>query len=37
MLLRKDPEWYRLRFPDAPEDPDYVWPTTDLGTLTAAL
>ena len=26
LLLRKDPEWYRLRLPDAPEDEDYVWP-----------
>ena len=25
-LLRKDPEWYSPRFPDAPEDDDYLWP-----------
>ncbi|HEX2054525.1 MAG TPA: MSMEG_6728 family protein [Actinomycetota bacterium] len=25
-LLRKDPAWYGPRFPDAPEDADYVWP-----------
>jgi hypothetical protein len=25
-LLRKDPGWYGPRFPDAPEDADYVWP-----------
>lgn len=26
-LLRKDPEWYKPRFPDAPDDPDGLWPT----------
>ena len=25
-LLRKDPGWYGPRFPDAPDDVDYVWP-----------
>lgn len=25
-LLRKDAVWYGPRFPDAPEDADYVWP-----------
>ncbi len=30
MLLRKDPEWYALRFPDAPADEDYVWPVPRL-------
>jgi hypothetical protein len=40
MLLRKEPEWYALRFPDAPEDEDYVWPVPRLepsGTGPAAL
>lgn len=26
-LLRKDPDWYGPRFPDAPDDTDYLWPT----------
>lgn len=26
VLLRKDPEWYAPRFPDAPDDGDYLWP-----------
>lgn len=25
-LLRKDPGWYGPRFPDAPDDDDYIWP-----------
>jgi hypothetical protein len=25
-LVRKDPEHYRQRFPDVPDDLDYVWP-----------
>jgi hypothetical protein len=25
-LLRKDPDWYGPRFPDAPDDTDYLWP-----------
>ena len=25
-LLRKDPDWYGPRFPDAPDDADYLWP-----------
>ena len=25
-LLRKDPNWYRVRFPDAPDDDGYLWP-----------
>ena len=25
-LLRKDLEWYGPRFPDAPDDDDYLWP-----------
>ncbi|HKF88061.1 MAG TPA: hypothetical protein VKB85_08315, partial [Propionibacteriaceae bacterium] len=25
-LVRKDPEYYRQRFPDVPDDLDYVWP-----------
>ena len=24
--MRKDPEYYRQRFPDVPDDLDYVWP-----------
>jgi hypothetical protein len=26
-LLRKDPDWYGPRFPDAPDDTDHLWPT----------
>lgn len=26
MLLRKDPDWYGPRFPDPPDDDDYLWP-----------
>ena len=26
-LVRKDPEFYRLRFGDVPDDLPYVWPT----------
>jgi hypothetical protein len=25
-LVRKDPHWYRPRFPDVPDDLPYVWP-----------
>lgn len=25
-LLRKNPEWYGPRFPDSPDDVDYIWP-----------
>ena len=25
-LLRKDPDWYRPKFPDVPDDLPYVWP-----------
>jgi hypothetical protein len=25
-LVRKDPDWYRPKFPDVPEDLAYVWP-----------
>ncbi|MER3453404.1 MAG: cytoplasmic protein, partial [Chloroflexota bacterium] len=25
-LVRKDPAWYRPRFPDVPDDLPYVWP-----------
>ena len=25
-LVRKQPEWYRPRFPDVPDDLAYVWP-----------
>ena len=25
-LVRKDPDWYRPRFPDVPDDLPYVWP-----------
>ncbi|WP_197381978.1 MSMEG_6728 family protein [Mycolicibacterium mengxianglii] len=28
-LVRKDPEHYRPRFPDVPEDLPYVWPTSN--------
>jgi hypothetical protein len=30
-LLRKDPAWYAPRFPDAPDDADYVWPVRSRG------
>ncbi|MEU5716274.1 MSMEG_6728 family protein [Streptomyces sp. NPDC020403] len=28
-LLRKDPDFYRGRFPDVPDDMPYVWPGSD--------
>ena len=28
-LVRKDPEWYRPRFGDVPDDLPYVWPASD--------
>jgi hypothetical protein len=28
-LLRKDPDWYRPRFGDVPDDLEYVWPSSD--------
>ncbi|WP_329491758.1 MSMEG_6728 family protein [Kitasatospora sp. NBC_01246] len=28
-LLRKDPAFYRSRFPDEPDDLSYVWPASD--------
>ncbi|KZB88715.1 MSMEG_6728 family protein [Amycolatopsis regifaucium] len=28
-LVRKDPEHYRPRFPDVPDDLPYVWPASD--------
>ncbi|GAA4240095.1 MSMEG_6728 family protein [Actinomadura meridiana] len=28
-LVRKDPTFYRPRFPDVPDDLPYVWPTSD--------
>ncbi|MEU1509045.1 MSMEG_6728 family protein [Kitasatospora sp. NPDC005748] len=28
-LLRKDPAFYRARFPDEPDDLSYVWPASD--------
>lgn len=27
-LLRKDPEFYKLEFPDVPDNLEYVWPTS---------
>jgi pyrimidine dimer DNA glycosylase len=27
-LVRKDPAWYRPRFPDVPDDLEYYWPAT---------
>jgi hypothetical protein len=30
-LLRKDPAFYRERFPGVPEDLPYVWPASDRG------
>jgi len=27
-LIRKNPEWYRPRFPDVPDDLPYYWPVT---------
>jgi hypothetical protein len=32
-LVQKEPEWYRGRFPDVPDDLDYVWPGADPGML----
>jgi hypothetical protein len=32
-LVQKEPEWYRSRFPDVPDDLDYVWPGADPGAL----
>ena len=31
-LVQKEPEWYRGRFPDVPDDLDYVWPEADPGS-----
>ncbi|NIJ03595.1 MSMEG_6728 family protein [Frigoribacterium faeni] len=31
-LVQKEPEWYRGRFPDVPDDLDYTWPGADPGT-----
>ena len=31
-LVQKEPEWYRGRFQDVPDDLDYVWPSADPGT-----
>jgi hypothetical protein len=31
-LVRKDPEWYRPRFPDVPDDLPYVWPVRSAGS-----
>ncbi|MEU9032465.1 MSMEG_6728 family protein [Streptomyces sp. NPDC048383] len=28
-LIRKDPDFYRDRFPDVPDDLPYVWPASD--------
>jgi hypothetical protein len=28
-LVRKDPAWYRPRFPDVPDDLPYFWPVPD--------
>jgi hypothetical protein len=28
-LVRKDPDYYRERFPDVPDDLPYVWPDSD--------
>ena len=28
-LVQKQPDWYRARFPDVPDDLDYVWPPAD--------
>jgi hypothetical protein len=28
-LVQKQPDWYRSRFPDVPDDLDYVWPPAD--------
>lgn len=30
-LVRKDPDFYRPLFPDAPDDLPYVWPTAEAG------
>lgn len=30
-LVRKDPDTYRPRFPDVPDDLPYVWPASDRG------
>jgi hypothetical protein len=27
--VRRDPAWYRPRFPDVPEDLPYFWPAPD--------
>jgi hypothetical protein len=34
-LLRKDPAWYRPRFPDDPDDLPYVWPVRSPGAVEA--
>ncbi|MGW2441596.1 hypothetical protein ACWCY1_33455, partial [Streptomyces goshikiensis] len=31
-LVRKDPAFYRERFPDVPDDLPYVWPRSDRDT-----
>jgi hypothetical protein len=31
-LLRKDPDYYRSRFPGVPDDLPYVWPASDRAT-----
>jgi hypothetical protein len=31
-LVRKDPAYYRERFPDVPDDLPYVWPASDRAT-----
>lgn len=34
-LVRKDPDFYRSRFPDVPNDLPYVWPVRSAGVLEA--
>ncbi|WP_206062852.1 MSMEG_6728 family protein [Nocardioides piscis] len=34
-LVRKDPDFYSSRFPDAPDDLPYVWPVRSEATLEA--
>ncbi|MGW7268152.1 MSMEG_6728 family protein [Streptomyces sp. NPDC054842] len=34
-LVRKDPEFYTARFPDAPDDLPYLWPDSDRPSLTS--
>ena len=34
-LVRKDPDWYRPRFPDVPDDLPYVWPVRSPNAIAA--